>query len=367
MQHLDEGQLMAWLDGELTTAEQQGAEAHLRACPECQARFDDLRQFMGEADGLVQTLDSPEFPSVDAPHFSRRRQSWRRQNLAWAAGIIAAVGLGAAATMIMLSDRPQTFETAIAPPEADQPAATSQAQDATRQAPTPAAPAVGTSLADRGATGGAVSSRPREAPQDRQPVETAAGEIEIAPNSANPPPANPTAATTPRDEVATSRSELRDTARRGDFAAKSAESDRMARLQGNGFREAAPSGIGRAETVRVAVYQRISMEEAVRQLSGAIRLIDGLTPDEIQVAEADREAPTVRVIYRVGSAEKVLYLEQKRATMSALANDLHDRSVFQTQADSANRLTWNDLEGFHLTLFGFFSADTLSHFKTRVK
>ena len=64
------------------------------------------------------------------------------------------------------------------------------------------------------------------------------------------------------------------------------------------------------------------MEEAVRHLSGAIRLVDGLTPEEFEVAAADSAQPLVRVLYRVGPDGIRLFLEQRRADNSFVASDL---------------------------------------------
>jgi hypothetical protein len=109
------------------------------------------------------------------------------------------------------------------------------------------------------------------------------------------------------------------------------------------------------------------MEEAVRQLSGAIRLIDGLTPDEFAVAASDGVQPLVRVIYRVGPAESPLFLEQRRVDNSFVASDLQRSPEVVEPTTGLNRLSWNDLHGFTLTLVGPFGRDSLSHFKTLVK
>ena len=90
MQHLDEGLLMALLDGELTGAEQQNAENHLRACSECAGRFTELKGFMVEADGLVANLDEPPVIAARQARDDTARRPPRRfltpRTLAWAAG-----------------------------------------------------------------------------------------------------------------------------------------------------------------------------------------------------------------------------------------------------------------------------------------
>ena len=108
MPHLDEGLLMALLDGELTGIQQQDADYHLQSCPECSARLQELRGFMQEADGLVSDLGEPPAlaPSAITPVADRRTQ--RRlppRAFAWAASIVAALGLGFAGSQWLKSDR----------------------------------------------------------------------------------------------------------------------------------------------------------------------------------------------------------------------------------------------------------------------
>ena len=59
MPHLDEGHIHALLDGELTAAEREVAEEHLRACAECQQLVTEARSLFAEADRLVEALTPP--------------------------------------------------------------------------------------------------------------------------------------------------------------------------------------------------------------------------------------------------------------------------------------------------------------------
>lgn len=56
MSHLDEGTLHALLDGELGATELLQIEAHLGTCAACGSRLRDARDFFGEADRLVATV-----------------------------------------------------------------------------------------------------------------------------------------------------------------------------------------------------------------------------------------------------------------------------------------------------------------------
>ena len=45
MPHLDEGQLTALLDGELSSAERAEVDSHLASCTECRQQLEESRSF----------------------------------------------------------------------------------------------------------------------------------------------------------------------------------------------------------------------------------------------------------------------------------------------------------------------------------
>jgi len=63
MSHVDDGTLNALLDGELDEAEAAEVRAHLAACTECAARFQDAQRFLHEAADLLGVL-TPAAPEV---------------------------------------------------------------------------------------------------------------------------------------------------------------------------------------------------------------------------------------------------------------------------------------------------------------
>jgi hypothetical protein len=67
MPHLDEGTLHALLDGELEGTEVMEIQAHLGSCASCGSRLKDIREFMGEADRLLASVDLPNSASRAAP------------------------------------------------------------------------------------------------------------------------------------------------------------------------------------------------------------------------------------------------------------------------------------------------------------
>jgi hypothetical protein len=67
MPHLDEGTLHALLDGELESTEVMEIQAHLGSCASCGSRLKDIREFMGEADRLLASVDLPRSATHPAP------------------------------------------------------------------------------------------------------------------------------------------------------------------------------------------------------------------------------------------------------------------------------------------------------------
>jgi hypothetical protein len=58
MQHLDEGTIHAWLDGELPPAEREALEAHIAACEPCAAAVAEARGFVAASTRILTALDS---------------------------------------------------------------------------------------------------------------------------------------------------------------------------------------------------------------------------------------------------------------------------------------------------------------------
>jgi anti-sigma factor RsiW len=58
MQHLDEGTIHAWLDGELSPAERAEVEAHIAGCALCAAAVAEARGFVAASSRILTALDS---------------------------------------------------------------------------------------------------------------------------------------------------------------------------------------------------------------------------------------------------------------------------------------------------------------------
>lgn len=108
--HVDDGALLALLDGELTTAERRSVEERVAACPDCAARLDEMRFALRRATAALDLLSVPEsrreMPAAlreaarraPTPLASARARRWARlsrRSVAVAAGITLLVAAGA--------------------------------------------------------------------------------------------------------------------------------------------------------------------------------------------------------------------------------------------------------------------------------
>lgn len=185
MSHLDDGLIQELLDGEVPSNDLPPIQAHLASCAACRARLEEARDFATASDEMIGWLDETEVTAPVAPiaatDIAPRRTvaSWPR-NVAWAASLLLAVGLGYTArgglvpapastpvapaleaTAAVQSD-PVPAPTGNTAPEAaremDAPAA--QAEPVLR-APTPATPPTRDAVAGAGTRTDAAEERQR--------------------------------------------------------------------------------------------------------------------------------------------------------------------------------------------------------------
>jgi len=79
MQHLDEGTIHAWLDGELSPADAEQIEAHTRECAECAQRVAEARGLIAASTRILNALDnvpSGVLPGVATPTAPPRVRRW---------------------------------------------------------------------------------------------------------------------------------------------------------------------------------------------------------------------------------------------------------------------------------------------------
>ena len=394
MPHLDEGILSALLDGELAGAEQQEVEAHLRTCLECRDRLAELKGFMQVADQLVTALD--EAPAKASPSPPARRRDYRA--LAWAASIVLAVGLGFAGRSLLLNQGAMNSENASG--------RLTQKTGPVADAPIPSAapsPPVSRQESSPSASGGAVAVGtvpPAEEQRSRDTRnESPATAKEVATDEERRPGVVDSLAvdsTGLRNQMAGTMAEnpLRDIDRGAAGAGAPAQADKLRRetatpesqgqVQPEG-KDVARAGTRAREnaaetpTPPAAMLQPrnegityaplglvgarlIPMEEAVRILGGAIRLVDSLTPVRVERAGADS---AVRVVYLTAGVE--IWLDQRRDRGDPSNLMQSGLTAFQAPLADRNTLSWNDLHGFYLTLTGPLPVAELERLKARIR
>lgn len=114
MQHLDEGTIHAWLDGELSPAEREAAEAHVASCDECRAAVAEARGFIAASSRILTALDAVPggvLPASTTSTSASRVRAPRRFTISRAWMAAAAVLVLSTATLIAV--RPKR-DTAIA-------------------------------------------------------------------------------------------------------------------------------------------------------------------------------------------------------------------------------------------------------------
>lgn len=155
--HLEDGDLIGYMDGALDLSGHRRAEGHLAHCPECRARTEALRARFSAASGWLASLDrAPSdqrralaMAAVERARFRRPAGAgWDRRGLLAAAASIAllltvAFGtppgrawVGTAAERLGIGARPAAFEEAAAPA----PTAAAAAAESTVADPAAAAP-----------------------------------------------------------------------------------------------------------------------------------------------------------------------------------------------------------------------------------
>jgi carboxypeptidase-like protein/putative zinc finger protein len=199
MQHLDEGTIHAWIDGELPPAKRAEAEAHIAECAECAAAVAEARGFVAASSRILTALDSVPggvLPAASTGSGAVRRAVPRRfvAPRAWMA--IAAVLVLSTVTVIAIRPSSETAQLRVAAAARDQkelPATAAPAQAEVR--------ATKPSAAARAADTQAVGAVARVSPDSLAAAPAAAAAAGNA-ASAKAPAATPSRAAAPADKPA---------------------------------------------------------------------------------------------------------------------------------------------------------------------
>lgn len=114
MQHLDEGTMHAWLDGELPPAERQAAEAHVASCDECKAAVAEVRGFIAASSRILTALDAVPGGVLPASSTAAKTRAPAKFTISRAWMAAAAVLVLSTATMIAVRPRGDTAARRVA-------------------------------------------------------------------------------------------------------------------------------------------------------------------------------------------------------------------------------------------------------------
>jgi hypothetical protein len=142
MRHIPEDELHAYLDQGLSRSQCVEIESHLAVCSSCRATRDGIAALRDRTTALLATLAPPRrFPPAfgSLRDLAEQRVHTRRRRLraaAWAASLIAALGLGWTASTLVGPGR----TTSVATRELSPPALPASAAPAESASPSPARP-----------------------------------------------------------------------------------------------------------------------------------------------------------------------------------------------------------------------------------
>jgi len=117
MQHLDEGTIHAWLDGELPPAARETAEAHVAHCEQCEAAVAEARGFIAASSRILLALDAVPggvLPAAQGPSAPAGKRSPTQFTVSRAWMAAAAVLILSTATVIAVRPRNDNHATTLA-------------------------------------------------------------------------------------------------------------------------------------------------------------------------------------------------------------------------------------------------------------
>jgi hypothetical protein len=281
-EHVDEGVVHAWLDGQLPAADAARIESHITACAACAALVAEARGFVAASSRILTGLDG--VPSRVVPRSRSRARMWQVR----AAAAVVVVALGAAA---VLSDAGGHFSQLRRETAASQPTAAPHPAESPAPAPEmmPVPPALAPAARSRTAAPPRAAA-PAPAPETSREKKEAAGAAvradamqesrQSSPAHAAPPPSGLNAnvvtgsAGRPPASQQDSSGNAPFTASRAALAAKSMQIAPQGAAQGGTMRMRAYDSSARADVAGMLDARRIA-SGAYRECAGKVVIIPG--------------------------------------------------------------------------------------------
>jgi hypothetical protein len=373
MQHLDEGTIHAWLDGELPPAEQEAAEAHVPACAQCRAAVAEARGFIAASSRILTALDSvpggvlPVKDSVVTSTGARKRFTVSRAWMAAAAVLVLGTvtviarrpGQDDKLANAVFQKKPQSVHGEELQLQA--PAAVAAAPAAAPATPVPRAttPMNAPAQAPRAVGGGSPAGF-----ADKNDVRAEVARKDAREKKeANPSPsrdladaASPASGLTAKPAMAAAPTPAADSA----LASASASTRRVDSLQTRGATLGSIVITGEGTTTMNEKLGRVLADSSAAD-SVAPQIVSRSTSsyagDTVVTTIYDVRGVTVSFIDRSGTRGETRHLQVRGLTSQTVAK-------VRDEAAQINSITWSDSSGHTRTLRGAVSREELERIRT---
>ncbi len=349
MGHISDRTLDNLLDGTIDDASELAIEEHVRRCDRCAHRLREWELLFPQIKSLIPTGEHPVVtPEAAAapPPPSVVVQDWNPPraprhlpaNLAWVLVAILAAGAG---WLLYQETRDRTPTVAYLPEPFDQGEVPGSGETAglgsgiaTPPAPEVVPVVIRDSVPSQPLRGAAPPASREPAPRETQSA-AATSPPPAEQDVRRPSPARETASTFPvRTESPRAQTE-------------SPKSD--------------------AESPLPEQFQRVTLGDALNRMSGTVRLISGLTPMAVEIAQgsalpgADPSKAVVRIVYN--APEGRLIMDQQR-----VGGGRREPSIaISTAANGVSVAQWVDRGGYWISLAGRADRETLLSIANRVQ
>ena len=358
MQHLDEGTIHAWLDGELPASEAEQVEAHARECAECAQKVAEARGLIAASTRILNALDNvpsgvvPSAATSIAP--SRTRRWYDRTELRAAAALLFVAGASLVALRVGRNMK-ASLQT---------------------MAKTESAPLTASIVLDSGSP--TIAKAPKSEPQ--REARKIAAKPPVASSKLSPLRSSGFGSVRAMDEVSSSKiavapvvaqsTAVASPLMRLNAADKKAAANEPSALAG------AVGGIARSDAAGVGRVEGRVVNSAGSALENVI--VTGVSSEPApRVLKTDSTGTTQRVVYEVSLGVQVTLVDSltnvtsvkdltvREKVMATPAPTTAPMAVTTTTHPPINTISWND-GNHHYTLSGPLTARELEAIKPRV-
>lgn len=365
MGHISDRTLDNLLDGSIDDAGELAIEEHVRHCDRCAHRlrewellFPQIRSLMPTGDHQVgagqAAIAAPRAPAVFVPDWTPPRSPHAMPTrLAWGLVVVLALGAGYLLYQRSKDDNtlsigymPESFETASQSSSGDS-AGMGSGIPTSQNPPVPSLEVI------------------------RMQQESALARVRdsLAVAASVPEPAQPQQATPPPTEARASEQDVR-----GASPNREAPASFPIKLDSapkQPARETVPAETTvtpEALSPLPSQFQRVTLGEAISRLAGTVRLIQGLNPEAVEIAQgsalpgADPGKAVVRVVYN--APEGRLIMDQQRLGRSG---GREPSIAISTAPNGVSVAQWVDRGGFWISLAGRADQQTLLAIANRIR